>query len=431
MVDSHSPAVVMPFLSTTKILVGGKPRTVNGENHMADEKKDEDLVLTPGGRRKRELVHSVHPGEAVRADERGVPKVVSGQSDVNHIRKERTMRADFVLTPGGFRHRSLVHRVEPNHALKFSEGKIRMMNLSTKALLDLAEEAPEPETLPALGSGWISYAWWNNGTGQSISSFRTTWQVPPSPNTDSGQTIFLFNGIQNFGTNYGILQPVLQWGPSAAGGGSYWSIASWYVTSGGQAFHTNLSPVNAGDTLTGVMTLTNQSGMSFDYTCEFQGRSGTRLPVTNIAELLWCNETLEAYDLEQCTDYPATERTDFRSISIQTGDVNPAITWTAVNAFTDCNQHTVIVDNSSTNGEVDIYYRRKKSRFEGVGILTVTNPLLLWLFNHGWEDPGWGRNEESQIVIASSISGLADQITDTETRDQIKALAAKIMSGSS
>ena len=26
-----------------------------------------------------------------------------------------------------------------------------------------------------------------------------------------------------------IIQPVLQWGPSCAGGGNYWSIASWYV----------------------------------------------------------------------------------------------------------------------------------------------------------------------------------------------------------
>ena len=22
-------------------------------------------------------------------------------------------------------------------------------------------------------------------------------------------------------------------------------------------------------------------------------------------------------------------------------------------------------------------------------ILTVTNPILLWLFRHGWEDPEW------------------------------------------
>ena len=57
----------------------------------------------------------------------------------------------------------------------------------------------------------------------------------PAPATRSRQTIFLFNGIQNTGANFGILQPVLQYGSSAAGGGAFWSIASWYVTSGGQA----------------------------------------------------------------------------------------------------------------------------------------------------------------------------------------------------
>ena len=88
----------------------------------------------------------------------------------------------------------------------------------------------------------------------------STWTVPPAPSTDSGQTIFLFNGIQNYGTNYGILQPVLQWGPSAAGGGSYWSIASWYVTSGGDAFHTTLIQVDEGDVLIGLMTFTGQPG---------------------------------------------------------------------------------------------------------------------------------------------------------------------------
>ena len=46
------------------------------------------------------------------------------------------------------------------------------------------------------------------------------WQVPPPPSVqDSGEVVFLFNGIQNYGTNFGILQPVLQWGVSAAGAG--------------------------------------------------------------------------------------------------------------------------------------------------------------------------------------------------------------------
>ena len=57
------------------------------------------------------------------------------------------------------------------------------------------------------------------------------------------------------------------------------SITSLDATSGGQAFHTNPVPVNAGDTLIGVRALTGQSGSLFNYTSEFQGINGTSLPV--------------------------------------------------------------------------------------------------------------------------------------------------------
>jgi hypothetical protein len=100
--------------------------------------------------------------------------------------------------------------------------------------------------------------------------------------------------------------------------------------------------------------------------------------------------------------------------------------WTPVNAVTDCNQHTVIADNSSTQGDVDIYYRNpSKSKFDFSEMLVVTNPILLWLFKHGWEDPGWGRDDASQISILSALHALADQISDTELRTQIKKLSSK------
>jgi hypothetical protein len=267
------------------------------------------------------------------------------------------MTTDIVLTPGGFRPRSLVHAVVEGEALLVVDSLLKKLDLSCNAMTDIAEVSVAPEEVPALGSGWITYAYWNNGTGNSITRFTTTWTVPAAPPALDGQTIFLFNGIQNYGQNYGILQPVLQWGPSAAGGGAYWAVASWYVTSGGQAFHTNLVPVNTGDTLVGVMALTGQSGSLFNYTSEFQGISGTSLPVQNIAELLWCNETLEAYNINQCSDYPASNVTVLASIGIQTGSVNPPLNWTPVNNVQDCGQHTVVVSNSSTNGEVDIHYR--------------------------------------------------------------------------
>ena len=55
-----------------------------------------------------------------------------------------------------------------------------------------------------------------------ITQFRMEWQVPLAPTTASGQTIFLFNGLQPSvnSEKKSVLQPVLQWGnPDSPGGG--------------------------------------------------------------------------------------------------------------------------------------------------------------------------------------------------------------------
>jgi hypothetical protein len=211
--------------------------------------------------------------------------------------------------------------------------------------------------VPALGSGWIAYADWTNNTGKPVSSFTTTWTVPPAPSSSSGQTVFLFNGIQNSSMIY---QPVLQWGPSAAGGGAYWAVASWYADGqGGVSHYSTLVRVNPGDVLVGVMTLTGQSATGFSYNCQFTGVANTSLAIQNVQQLTWCIETLEAYGITKATDYPATARTAFTKIEMKTGTApasDPPLAWTAVDSVTDTGQHAIVVSNSNPGGEVDIYY---------------------------------------------------------------------------
>jgi hypothetical protein len=315
-----------------------------------DNDAKQELVLTPGGPRPKSSVHSVAPGERVVFDEAGRGSIasldpVTGKTEGGNM----PMSEDLVLTPGGFRSKAFVHKVEKGQGLYFAGHRALLMDLKTKGLADIPPVAGEA---PALGSGWITYAYWNNGTGNSINNFVTTWTVPQDPRSNDGQTIFLFNGIQNYGANFGILQPVLQWGYSAAGGGAYWSIASWYVTTSGQAFHTDLVQVKPGQSLTGQMILTT-STPNYSYTSSFVGIAGTELPVHNIAELLWCNETLEAYSVSQCSDYPASDMTAFSDISITTTSGKVAPNWTPVNRVSDCGQHTTVVNPE----EVDLYYR--------------------------------------------------------------------------
>jgi hypothetical protein len=314
---------------------------------MSDQ--SEDLVLTPGGKRPRKLVRRVEPGEVVRGNESGGANVV-GERNIS-------MANDLVLTPGGFRHPSLVHRVEAGHAVHFSEGKTRLKNLATGEMIDVPEHVIQPGDVPGFGSGWIADAFWLNGTGNPVTSFKTTWRVPPAPATSSGQTIFLFNGIDPDNPSQAILQPVLQWGPSNAGGGAFWSVASWYVLGNGQAFFTTPVQVNQGDTLVGTMTLTGQGNGLFSYQSEFQGIPGTQLPVQNVAQLVWCNETLEAYNITACSDYPAADLTAMRAINLQTGNTTPAVHWTPQDRVTDCGQHALVPIDSGQGGEVDLYYR--------------------------------------------------------------------------
>src|SRR5579859_737513 len=174
------------------------------ESTMSDP--SDDIVLTPGGKRPKRLVRRVDPGQVVRGDS-------SGDVTVVHERN-RPMANNLVLTPGGYRHPSLVHRVEAGHALHFLEGKARLKNLATGAMIEVPDHTIQPGDVPGFGSGWIADAFWANNTGNPVTSFRTTWKVPPAPTTDHGQTIYLFNGIDPANPGDAILQPVLQWGPS-------------------------------------------------------------------------------------------------------------------------------------------------------------------------------------------------------------------------
>ena len=365
-------------------------------------RKKTDDVLAPGGKRPASTVHAVAPGQVVRRSRHGSYEV--SQST------DRT--ADLALTPGGFRPKSEVHAVPRGARLDAVGGRQRIVDSSRKVIADLGAVSRLRRGRPFLPgqiarrltssvvpttNGWVTYGSWSNNTGRPVTRFSTVWVVPPAPSTDSGQTIFLFNGIQNSGNIY---QPVLQWGPSAAGGGSFWTVASWYV--GANAFHSNLVRVNTGDTLTGVMTLASQSAAGFSYNCEFQGIADTGLPIMNIEELTWCVETLECYGINNCSEYPDSNKTAMAAIDLQTGATRPSVVWTVNNAVNDCGQHTQLFDNDVVaNGEVDLWYHG--SPFWTSGLATIApGESQEWWF-------AWGGNGDvgPQLIQAEPLNGSA------------------------
>jgi hypothetical protein len=305
-------------------------------------------VIAPGGPRDQETVHHVGHDHSVL---RGVPEEEALMEHGNFVPPK-----EHVLTPGGWRHKERVHHLTHGHHLVRHSGGITVCDLHGKAVHERPSQEQTPPVKPA-GSGWITYAGWFNNTGAPVAAFQTSWAVPPPPATGKDQTLFLFNAIEDRQLN-DILQPVLQWGPSAAGEVSgQWSIASWFVDPKGHAFHTDLIPVPAGETLLGWMFLTGQAAGSFDYLCEFAGYPGTRLEMKNTSELLWCTETLETYGVQKCSDYPNTLRTPMFNIGLATTAGWAPLTWTPRTPVHDCGQGVVIVNNSATGGQVDLYYR--------------------------------------------------------------------------
>ena len=188
----------------------------------------------------------------------------------------------------------------------------------------------------------------------------------------------------------------------------------------------------------GVMTLTGHSGSLFNYTSEFQGIDGTSLPIQNIAELLWCNETLEAYSIDQCGNYPSTQLTAFRNIEIRTGKITPPVNWTAVNRVTDCGQHAVVVINSGNDGEVDIHYTLAKTQIDlsefatsvqilfgvtndGGGIVILPNGHIIRVPPHGPPDPIFRLMSEvvTEMGRGLAMNQIARGSTNAETRSGI------------
>ena len=243
---------------------------------------------------------------------------------------------------------------------------MRKINLATQKVTDLPRSrarVPAPSAVGHISDQWIVYTSWLNRTKRPITTFSTTWTVPNPPQNNSGQLIYLFNGLLDKDKTC-ILQPVLQWGASGFGGNASWGIANWLVDSSGHVCTTDLVPVAVGDVVTGQITVLDQSNGSFDYLCQFKLNNGPgpSLPALDMGQLTLAVETLECYGITGCQDYPGTDSTAMRAIQVQSGANDLAVGWYQNDLVTDCGQHTTIVTDGSPNGEVDIFYRAPAPR---------------------------------------------------------------------
>jgi hypothetical protein len=58
---------------------------------------------------------------------------------------------------------------------------------------------------------------------------------------------------------------------------------------------------------------------------------------------------------------------------------------------------------------------------------TITNPILLWLFKQGWEDPGWGQLPVNQVALGLILHDLGNKLADRALQEQVQDLAQKVI----
>lgn len=248
----------------------------------------------------------------------------------------------------------------PRNALQIRqvEGgtRVRQTNLGWEARTLGAEvwtsldHKPPTEAVTAASGGWQSWSSWTNRTAQSLAAFEAKWTVPVAPATANGQTIYLFNGLQDANGTH-IVQPVLQWGRSPAKGSTNaWGLASFWVGRANDLmFTTHWVAVEPGTIVTGRMTLDAQDNGLVSCTSEFDNYPATQLTAENLPPLVDCVLTLEAYSTGPHAPYPDVPITEFSAVTIAPAAVAAKVAWSV-------NGRAAIKKDGGSDACIDVAY---------------------------------------------------------------------------
>jgi hypothetical protein len=259
----------------------------------------------------------------------------------------------YVLTPAGYYHRSCVYEIAPDDSVR-EDGTIDHVDGSSTRLApcQFPIRRAAPAVVPTI-DGWLEAADWMSPS--PVTSLSARWTVPQAPAQAASQTLFFFPSVEPSGMDK-IIQPVLQYGTSGAGGGAYWAIASWYV--GEQALNSKLQKVNPGDRLSGVMTTQSCSAAgacSWTITTrDLTTNKSVQLKVTRPEPYPYVNgAVLEVYGVSDCGQLPANGPSTFTGIAVggAAGALHPTWTsdlWAGATATPSCNYRVTSTANSAS-----------------------------------------------------------------------------------
>lgn len=259
-----------------------------------------------------------------------------------------TVPANYVITPFGYFDPSCVTHLAEGDEVRQDENIIQHANGSFNNIHVCAypHYTADGEKVtgdvqgakqPTIGHAWVEYA--GTTTSSSYGYMYAYWNVPPAPSTNHGQTVYLFNGMEDYLGVQTIIQPVLGWNSDYA---SAWGIASWNCCKSGTVFEAPPARVNSGDVIEGYMFDTCSAGtlscptwdiVTYDVT---SGHYSQLINTSSFGQTFnWAfGGVLEVYNIVQCGDYPSNGSISFYNQGLYNDQfvqiANPA--WSVTNS---------------------------------------------------------------------------------------------------
>lgn len=246
--------------------------------------------------------------------------------------------ASYVITPFGFFDPSCVRHIAEGETV-LADGRVQHGDGSVDRVAPMcaspsysATGAPRSagnsygETREPATNGWVEYV--SAVTASSYGMLKATWKVPPAPTNVAGQTLFYFPGFEDINDVQSIVQPVLQFGPSEAGGGNYWAVASWNCCLAGIADYSTPVTVSSGDTIEGVIGPNCATGACGNWTIisgDLTTGASTSLKKSTSDGQVWnwaFGAVMEVYGVSTCADYPPNSGIAF-SVKLWDTNENP------------------------------------------------------------------------------------------------------------
>jgi len=309
-------------------------------------------------------------------DGQGEGSAVSSGPEALHSTLEALDRVPtgYGVVPGGFLvHKDCIHEV-PEGAIVETDDSLTLKGKTIARYGPCAHKryrlaqggsrrtAEEPGT----GNGWVESNWGTSSQTMFTNLYTGTWTVPGNPTANDGQLLYFFPSLVS-STWDTIVQDVMQWGSSPAGGGQNWGMATWKV-GGGQTYHSTLRTVYAGDQLNGHIQIIGSDATSQTW---FIGMvDATRLTYTYVTAKTNTNPfsnvqggVLEAYGVTQCSDFPSSGPTYFSAVTLYQGNsytqqnlYNPSWTTQPYTYWGWTGPTCSLSVSTGTQGEAWLYY---------------------------------------------------------------------------